>query len=153
MKTTIIFRQGGNNSRVGNSIVWIEKAHEWCKENGFEFTFLPGIKMFYSVFEDVDEYFRCKIDSFFLQDQDLYVKLFGRISVTLSNDLQDNQGLISIFPEVLGWIKHGSHSWDNEILISNLKKYRYVIVDEPYPFNTNVSISEFSTDIPHQIQE
>lgn len=55
--TTLIFRQGGNNTRIGNTFVWVEAAKSWSNKNGFDFVFRSGIDIFPEVFDGVNDFF------------------------------------------------------------------------------------------------
>ena len=44
--------QGGNNSRIGNTLVWLESAYTWCEANEFKFLFPQKDKVFNGIFDD-----------------------------------------------------------------------------------------------------
>lgn len=57
MKPLIIFRQGGNNSRIGNTFAWIERARKWCLDHSYEFYFPQAVDLFSPLFGNVEQHF------------------------------------------------------------------------------------------------
>lgn len=140
--TTLIFRQGGNNSRIGNTFVWVENARSWCDQNDFGFVFSPGVNMFSYFFRNCEDFFYSPNFEFydrsgFLINEKKYVEMFGRISTTVAQNSGSEKGVVqTILPNSLGYLSMGAIKWDSvDGLCESLRKFSYVIVDEPFPFS------------------
>ena len=118
--------------------MWVEAAKAWCDKYEFKFLFRPGVEIFEEVFKDVNQFFIPFNDSLtgnaFLDDYEDYNSLFGRVSVTCSHSKSYNKGQVfEVLPNVLAYVNNGSQTWSFE-LAEQLRKFEYVIVDEPFPF-------------------
>lgn len=140
--TVVIFRQGGNNTRIGNTFVWVEKAKYWCENHSFSFMFTPGINIFSHFFDELKDYFiPCPANEdipYFFDSQD-YSNMWGRIATTVTSKPKFQKGIIyPVIPKILGVINMSGVEW-NSSLAQLFTQYQYVIVDEPFPFKTESS--------------
>lgn len=144
MNTIICFRQAGNNLRLGNTLVWVEQAIDWCKRHDFTFWLPNAEQILGELFDDSSDVFSMPLnwdESIFYQSEKFRL-LLGRI-VHSMNEVKDQESVsdfafaCSIIPEIIAYIDpKGNTDW-SEIptdLIRFLKKHRLVIVNEPFPF-------------------
>ncbi len=144
MNTIICFRQGGNNLRLGNTLVWVEQAINWCKRHDFTFWLPNAEQILGELCDDSSDVFSMPSnweESIFYQSEKLRI-LLGRI-VQSMNEVKDKDSVsdfaftCSIIPEIIGYINPSGHTDWSEIptdLIGFLKKHKLVIVNDPYPF-------------------
>lgn len=149
MKTTIIFRQGGNNSRIGNTFYWVENAKYWCEKHGFDFCFPLGERIFGDLFENAKEFFRLPDElegsKIFTSDKE-YSSFFGRIGQSVNSVEKKGKSeprIFQVLPNTILHITAGSINWDEDCdFLETIKKHRYVIIEEPYPFKLTNSPSD-----------
>ena len=144
MNTIICFRQGGNNLRLGNTLVWVEQAIDWCKRHNFTFWLPNAEQILGELCDDSSDVFSMPLDweeSIFYQSEK-FRGLLGRI-VQSMNEVKEKDSVsnfafaCSIIPDIMGYIDpNGNTNW-SEIptdLVEFFKKHKLVIVNDPYPF-------------------
>jgi hypothetical protein len=142
--TTMIFRQGGNNTRIGNSFYWVENARNWCQRNNVEFCFITGQDIFSPIFENSQLFFKkpkTMGDATIFDYSDTYSAFLGRITQSV-NSVSIKKSMLriyEIFPKFLVHVQAGAVNWDeSDELKALIGKYEYVVVEEPYPFKCSL---------------
>ena len=146
--STVVFRQAGNNLRLGNTLVWVAPAHEWCRRHGFEFHFPAARRVLGGLL---------RADSALLQtpagfapaaqataaDQpaddlalvDAVLTRMLTAAAELGPRLGSDNGVVSLVPLALGCVAHGRGiDWDEASLVEFVRAHRVCIVNEPLPF-------------------
>ena len=160
MNTIICFRQGGNNLRIGNTLVWLENAIDWCKKNDFTF-WLPEVNnILGELFDKSSSCFTVPTNwdkSIFYDDARFY-SLLARIVATM-NEVKSKGSVsnfvfaCSVIPGMIAYIEpQGDTDWSNipRELICFLKEHNLVIVNSPYPFKLTESSNTTSYLKPSQ---
>lgn len=151
MKPIIIFRQGGNNVRIGNTLVWVTRAYAWCMENQFEFFYPTGRMVLEGVVEDdsplltVPDFLRdtpmfkdCLVEQRW-SDIDRFLKRFFISAEECVVNIGNKNGEISIFPGMIALIR-GSRdiNWSADSLLNFIRDHRLIVIDEPFPFQVQI---------------
>jgi hypothetical protein len=145
----VIFRQGGNNLRIGNTLVWVVAAYAWCQKHRFTFFFPSARSTLGNVVKDNSALFdipRCVRESSVfdgkLLDADRVVlvdRFLNRTILSASECIAaigNNSPLVSILPGILGCITDSSRcSWSSAETIEFIASHRATIVNDPYPFS------------------
>lgn len=146
-KPIVLFRQGGNNLRVGNTLVWLAAGYGWCLKNGFEFYFPAAHKILGRllsqdslVFSEPKNY--CDwpvgvgIEDRYPHIDSLLLKI---LSVAKGDELsisRENKIGVSLVPGALGCIVNARGcAWYSDAVVDFVRAHRVTIVDEPYPFS------------------
>lgn len=139
-KTKFIFYQGGNNTRIGNTLVWLESAYSWCNDNGFSFLFPQVENVFSNVLDRNAELFQDSIGSFGASSVNPILELLKGVPQKLDSLLIESEPgihLCEIMSDSLLYIDFKGREWNpSPELIDYFSRFDTIFVNEPFPFLT-----------------
>jgi hypothetical protein len=151
-RTVIMFSQGGNNKRIGNTLVWLESAFEWCCKNDFEFYF-PMAK---EIFGDLLDYNRgifAEINNHDsnVEEEKSSIGFLNGLGAKMRSHLQEFEEGFYCSNIVNGrvlYIDFRGRSWaPSDELLNFMRQFSLIIVNEPFPFLTDVRTSKAGLSI------
>lgn len=139
-KTKFIFMQGGNNTRIGNTLVWIESAYTWCKNNDFLFIFPQHQQVFDNIFDENIELFSESSVSFNEFGVNPIIETFKGVPKKLDSmtkEIEPNIFACELITNSLLFINFKGRVWEpSHDLVEYFRRFETVIINEPFPFLT-----------------
>ena len=159
----VIFRQGGNNLRIGNTLVWVVAAYAWCQKHGFTF-FFPAAQLSLGRIIDgqsallrVPESFGSRsvwgsdlANSYNVAMLDKFMNRNVVSATELSIALRAQESTVSILPSILACITDSSKfDWASSETVRFIASHRATIVNEPFPFRNHglSDIAHYEADL------
>jgi hypothetical protein len=142
-ETIVLFRQGGNNKRIGNCLVWLESAWQWCVDNGVKFYFPQAKYVFDGLLDESTlKLLNLELDNktTFGTNSEFTSSLLQGMCVAATKHAVIDASLgcktLTLMPGLLGYIQPSGIDWEenNGRILDYIKKFECVIVDEPFPF-------------------
>lgn len=151
-KTIVIFKQSGNNLRVGNTLVWIDKAYDWCEKNNFEFFFPSSHKVLGGIIDKESSIYTMPSSlsesAIFnplltMKHSDVVTVFLNRCissAIECSTINNNNTGLISLTNEI-GIVREAKkNSLYSKNVIQFIGNHKIIIIDEPFCFLSSSSM-------------
>lgn len=149
-RPVVIFRQAGNNARLGNTLVWIARAHAWCAQRGFAFYFPYARVNLAGLIDAASPLFDCPDE---LRSSALLRQAGGdeatlrfvddalaRI-LAIARDIESQAAAdgsaqpVSVIPGALACVTSTRNvDWASSDLASAMRRHAACIVSEPHPF-------------------
>ena len=139
-KTSFLFMQGGNNSRIGNTLVWLESAYTWCEANEFKFLFPQKDKVFNGIFDDNVNIFTESTLAFEKLGSSPISTLLSGLPQKIAHSTKEIESGIfvcELISNQLLFVDFKGREWNpSEKLVNYFRTFDLVILNEPFPFLT-----------------
>ena len=155
MKPVVVFRQSGNNLRLGNTLVWVAAARDWCDRHGFEFCFPAGQRIIGPLVHPASPLLELPAavrSSWLAEGPQAPAERFAAIDallarlLTTAREMAPRLGLapplVTLVPDALGCIVDSRGcEWESAALLDFVRAHRACIVNEPHPFTLPAPVS------------
>lgn len=158
-RCTVVFRQSGNNLRLGNTMVWIAAAHDWCARYGFSFCFPSARRVLGGLIHESSPLFTvpaslgsspagpdaASIDAWLTDLENRLTQQVHRARElpVAAGEAGLDARLVSLARDELGCITdaHG-YVWEHESVLAFVRSHRVCVVNEPHPFRGPLPLSD-----------
>lgn len=139
-KTSFVFMQGGNNSRIGNTLVWLESAYTWCEKNDFEFLFPQKDQVFNGIFDQQGKVFSescMRFGDSGVEALSIVLNGLPQKIAKHTREVESNIFTCELIPRRILFVDFRGREWcPSEELVKYFRSFDIVVLNEPFPFLT-----------------